>query len=148
MPIRAALGATMLYHGVPKLRGESGEQTAQMFEQMGISPGRRWARISGWAEVAGGVTSILGFATRLGALGVLATQAVAIGKVHGPKGFSNMSGGYEYNLTLAAIALAVLLSGPGALSLHELLERRVERKPWRLAKRRSRQAFRAAMLVK
>lgn len=148
VPIRATLGATMLYHGLPKLRREHAEQTGQMLEQMGIRPGRTFAKVAGWAEVLGGVTSLLGFATRVGALGVLATQLVAIGKVHGPKGFSNLSGGYEYNLTLVAIALGVLVSGPGALSLHELLERRVQRKPWLLARRRPRKAFEVAMLVK
>jgi putative oxidoreductase len=148
VPIRATLGATMLYHGLPKLSDEGAEQTGQMFEQMGIRPGRTWAKLSGLAEVFGGATAIIGFGTRVGALAVLATQLVAVAKVHGGKGFSNMSGGYEFNLALMAIALGLLVSGPGAVSLHEVVERGVQRRPWVLAPRRRRKAFDAAMLLK
>ena len=84
----------------------------------------------------------------VGAAAVLATQAVAIAKVHGPKGFSNLGGGYEYNVALVGIALGLLVAGPGALSVHELLERRVERRPWRLLQPQRRGAFRALMAVK
>jgi len=148
IPIRASLGATMLYHGLPKLSGSGAEQTGEMFEQMGIRPGRTFAKLSGLAEVVGGVTAIVGFGTRLGALAVLATQLVAISKVHGSKGFDNTSGGYEFNLALMAIALGLLVSGPGALSVHEAVERRVQHRPWKLARRRNRRAFEAAMLLK
>jgi putative oxidoreductase len=148
VPVRGALGATMLYHGASKLRGEGPAQTGAMFEQLGIRPGATWARLTALAEVFAGATSLLGFATRLGAAAVLATQAVAIAKVHGPKGFSNLAGGYEYNAALAAIALGLLVAGPGAVSLHEVIERRVERRPWRLARPRRHGAFRALMAVK
>jgi putative oxidoreductase len=148
VPIRATLGATMLYHGLPKLGGEGAEQAGQMFEQLGIKPGRTWAKLSGLAEVFGGATALIGFGTRIGALAVLATQLVAINKVHGSKGFSNVSGGYEFNLALMAIALGILVSGPGAVSLHEVVERRVQRRPWLLAPRRRRRAFDVAMLLK
>jgi putative oxidoreductase len=148
VPIRATLGATMLYHGLPKLGDAGAEQTGEMFEQMGIKPGRTWAKLTGLAEVFAGATALVGFGTRLGALAVLATQLVAVGKVHGSKGFNNMSGGYEFNLALIAIALGILVSGPGAISLHEVVERGVQRRPWMLAPRRRRKAFSAAMLLK
>ena len=51
----------------------------------------------------------------------LATMAVAIAKVHGPKGFFIQNGGYEYNLVLIVAALAVAVMGPGALSLDHVL---------------------------
>lgn len=133
VPMRATLGATMLYHGVQKVRGPG--QAAGMFESLGFKPGERWARLTGLAEVLGGATAILGIGTRLGALAVLATQAVAIGKVHGPKGFSNVTGGYEFNLALIGMAAALLAAGPGIISAHELVERRLERRRglWALA---------------
>lgn len=149
VPVRAALGATMLYHGASKLRGEGPEKTGQMFEQLGIRPGRTWAMLTAGAEVFAGATSLLGLATRVGALAVLVTQAVAIAKVHRPKGFDVTAGGYEYNLALMAIALGLLVSGPGALSVHEAVERSVQRRPWTLFARPGRRtAFRAAMLMK
>jgi putative oxidoreductase len=126
VPMRMALGATMLHHGAQKLRGEGPVQTGQMFEQLGLKPGWHLAVATGVAEVFAGATAILGIGTRLGALAVLATQAVAVAKVHAPKGFSNMQGGYEFNVHVMAAALALLLAGPGRLSLHEIVERRLE----------------------
>jgi len=49
------------------------------------------------------------------------TMAVAIAKVHGPKGFFVQDGGYEYNLVLIIAALAVAAMGPGRFSLDYLL---------------------------
>ena len=41
LPMRAALGGTMIYHGLSKLKEEENRQEAgQMFEQIGIRPGR------------------------------------------------------------------------------------------------------------
>jgi putative oxidoreductase len=147
LPARCTLGATMLYHGLAKLRGEGPEQTAPMFEQLGFTPGHTWAMLTGAAEVLAGATAILGIGTRLGALAAIATQAVAVAKVHGPKGFDNTKGGYEYNLSLMAIALGLLLSGPGGASAHHLVEERLapRRSCWGL--RRGSPALRALDLV-
>jgi putative oxidoreductase len=59
--------------------------------------------------------------TPLAGLLVLATMAVAIAKVHGPKGFFVQNGGYEYNLVLIVAAMAVAAVGPGAFSLEHVL---------------------------
>jgi putative oxidoreductase len=106
----------MLYHGLQKLRGEGPAQTAQMFEGLGIRPGRFWATATGVAETAAGALAVLGIATRPAALAVIATQAMAIRKVHAPKGYANMQGGMEYNLALVAIALGLLAAGAGPVS--------------------------------
>jgi putative oxidoreductase len=149
VPARAALGASMLYHGASKLSGDGLTQTAGFFESLGIRPGRTWAKLAGGAEVLAGATAILGFATRIGALAVIATQAVAIAKVHRGKGFDVVSGGWEYNVALIAIAAGLLLAGPGAVSTHEVVERRVQRRqPWQLFKPARSRAFAAAMALK
>ncbi len=148
VPARGALGATMLYHGASKLRAEGLQQTAPMFESMGFTPGRRWAMATGLAEVFGGATAILGIGTRLGALAVLVTQGVAVWKVHAGKGFSNMAGGYEFNLLLMAAALGLLLAGPGTLSAHEAVERRLEGPAGWLRRARPRRSVRIAKLLK
>jgi putative oxidoreductase len=133
VPVRLALGASMVYHGTAKLRGEGPEQTGQMFEQLGVRPGKRWAVATGLAETFAGVAAILGIATRPAAIAVLVTQAVAISKVHAPKGFDVMKGGMEFNLALMAIASALLLSGPGRVSAHGVVSRRANgRDPKRL----------------
>jgi putative oxidoreductase len=126
--MRLSLGATMLQHGLPKLSAEGARQTGEMFEGLGFRPGSAWARAAGAAEVLGGVTALLGIGTRIGALAVIATQAVAIAKVHAGKGFSNMNGGWEFNVALVAMATALLVAGPGRLSVHEAVEHRLERR--------------------
>ena len=62
-----------------------------------------------------------GILARSRGLLVLATMAVAIAKVHGPKGFFVQNGGYEYNLVLIVVALAVAAMGPGRFSLDYVL---------------------------
>jgi putative oxidoreductase len=122
LPIRAALGASMLYHGVGKLKEESREQTGQMFEQIGIQPGKAWAIATGAAEVFAGVCALLGVLTRPAALAVLVTQGMAIAKVHAKNGFDITKGGYEFNVALMAIAAGLMVAGPGLFSLHEEIE--------------------------
>ena len=68
-----------------------------------------------------GVLLVLGLLTPLAGLLVVATMAVAVAKVHGPKGFFVQNGGYEYNLVLAIAALALAATGPGAYSLDQVL---------------------------
>jgi putative oxidoreductase len=133
LPLRATLGSVMLYHGVEKLRPSGLERTSRFFEKLGITPARPWALATGWTEVGVGVLSLLGIGTRVAALAVLVTQAMAIAKVHGPNGFDNREGGYEYNLSLIATALGLLLSGPGNLSVHEAVAPRGARwtPPWK-----------------
>ena len=120
VPTRAALGASMIFHGIDKVR--AAEQTGQHFEGMGIQPGKPWALATGLSEVFAGVGAVLGLWTRPAALAVLVTQAVAIWKVHGTKGYDMTKGGYEYNVALMAIAAGLLIAGPGAFSAHEGLE--------------------------
>ena len=148
VPARASLAATMLYHGATKLRGEGAKQSAGFFEQVGLRPGARWATIAGVAEVFAGASMMLGIGTRLGAAAVLATQAVAVARVHAGKGFSNLAGGYEFNALLMAVALGLLVAGPGRVSAHEVLERRLERRrAWGLLPSRGR-AVRVTKLLK
>jgi putative oxidoreductase len=138
VPARLALGSTMLYHGAAKLRGEGPQQTGQMFEGIGLKPGKVVAIATGLAEVFAGAAAVLGVATRPAALAILVTQAIAISKVHAPKGFDFMKGGMEYNLALMAIAAGLLLSGPGRISAHEAIEHVVDgrgaRRLWRRAR--------------
>jgi putative oxidoreductase len=148
LPARGALGASMLYHGTSKLKPEGLEAQAGFFESLNLKPARFWVAATGVAETLAGALTLLGIGTRVAALAVLATQGVAVWKVHSSKGFDITNGGFEYNLALMGIATALLLTGPGRISAHELLEHRVERK--RLARFRPRQqkALRLIRLLK
>lgn len=125
-PARAALGASMIYHGLGKLRGP--EPTGQYFENLGIRPGKPWAVATGLAELTSGILAVAGVGTRLAALMVLVMQAQAIDKVHKAKGYDISKGGFEYNLALIAIALGMLVGGPGKLSVKSLIARRLARR--------------------
>jgi putative oxidoreductase len=54
---------------------------------------------------------------RLGAACIVAVMLGAIFLVHLPHGFNVSSGGMEYALTQLLVALALILTGPGAYSL-------------------------------
>jgi putative oxidoreductase len=144
---RTMLGATMLYHGVEKLRAP--EQTAAQFESLGIKPAGFWARATAIAEAGAGVLTLAGWLVRPAALAVLVTQAVAVRKVHGPKGFAAHRGGYEFNLGLMATAAAMLLGGPGRYSLSRVLARAIEARGRRgvIPFRRRRRGLAATLLA-
>lgn len=150
LPARFALGSSMLYHGYSKLKPEGLKQTAGFFEQLGFKPGRPFVIATGLTELFAGISAILGIGTRLAALGVLVTQAVAITKVHKPQGFDVTNKGFEYNLALMGIALGLLLAGPGKVSTHEGLERLVEGRGAKRLLRRARPSplLRALKLLK
>src|SRR5436853_1037137 len=122
IPPRAALGASMVYHGLGKLREGAPEKTGEFFESVGIRPGKRFAIATGIAEVFAGGAALLGLWTRPAALAVLVTQAVAIAKVHAKNGFDITKGGFEFNVALMCIAAMMLVSGPGQFSAHEGIE--------------------------
>jgi putative oxidoreductase len=149
LPVRATLGSTMLYHGLSKVKGEGVAQTAQFFESLGIKPGRFWTLATGWTEVVAGALSLLGIGTRVAAVSILVTQAMAIAKVHARNGYNIQKGGYEYNLSLIASALGLLMSGPGKLSVHEraLLPRLGRRKGLGLVRRHSSPPLLGALLA-
>src|SRR5712664_5008686 len=109
LALRLALGAVFLAHGAQKAFGAfggSGFQGATGFiGSMGFRPARFWTALAVGGELVAGVLFLLGLLTSLAGLLVLGTMAVAIAKVHGPKGFFVQNGGYEYNLVLIIAAL-------------------------------------------
>src|SRR5262249_13551988 len=71
-----------------------------------------------WGELLGGIALLLGAFTRLAALGMIIIQAGAILLVTGPRGFSYLGGrGYEFNVALLAMCVALLILGAGAWAL-------------------------------
>jgi len=125
LALRLALGAVFLGHGSQKAFGAFGgpgfEGAAGFIASIGFRPARFWAALAVGGELVAGVLFLLGLLTPLAGLLVLATMAVAIAKVHGPKGFFVQDGGCEYNLVLISAALAVAAMGPGRFSLDYLL---------------------------
>ena len=122
--IRVVLGTIMAAHGVQKLFGWFGgfglAGTGGWLESMGLRPGRVHATVVGLAESVGGTLLMLGLLTPLGAAAVAGVMFVAIATVHLNNGFFNSSGGYEFNLLIAATAIGLAITGPGDASIDHL----------------------------
>src|SRR5262249_18716298 len=75
-----------------------------------------------WGELIGGVALLLGFLTRLAALGLVVIQAVAVYLITYELGFSADAGvGWEYNFAILVMLVSVLLTGGGVLALDRVL---------------------------
>jgi len=62
-----------------------------------------------------------GLLTPVASAAIIAVMAVAIEVAHASKGFFAHKGGWEYALVMAASALGLAFTGPGAYSLDSLL---------------------------
>ncbi len=137
--LRLVLGWVFVYHGAQKLFGAFDSPIdmpgfTKAIEGMGLPllPPAVWAYMAAMGEFGGGILLMVGFLTRFATLPILGTMFVAIWKAHGPIGFSNPKvgsaagqfPGYEFNLALVAMAVALLLAGPGIVSLDALIFRR------------------------
>ena len=131
---RLALGIVILPHGLQKVFGMFGgfgfAGTMNFFtHNMGIP--YVFALLAVLAESLGSVAVIAGFFTRLSALGVGFTIAVAALMVHIPNGFfMNWFGkqageGFEYHILAVGLALSLVISGGGKFSLDRLIANRI-----------------------
>ena len=116
---RIVLGAIMLVHGWHKIfpRG-SLYNFAQSVSHMGMP---YWlGYVAAFTEFFGGALLILGLLVPIAALGVAIDMAVAILKVHLHHGLTGPMG-YEFPLSLFALALLILVSGSGHLAVDSRL---------------------------
>jgi putative oxidoreductase len=125
LALRATVGGFFIGHGTQKLFGWFGghgpEATANMFESLGLRPGRHHALAAGVGEAGGGALIALGAATPVAASVITATMLTAINRVHLKNGPWAQGGGYEYNAVLIAAALTLAEVGPGSLSIDRKL---------------------------
>ena len=120
--LRVIVGLLLFAHGAQKLFGWFGgpgpRGTAGFFGSLGFK--RRHtlpkALMAGVSE-ASGLLFALGFLTPFAALAIASVMVVAVGTVHWRNGLWVTNGGYEFNLVLWAVAIAVAASGPGRFSL-------------------------------
>jgi len=135
--IRFVLGAIKAAHGAQKLFGWFGGQGLAgprgWLESMGFKPARLHAAVVGLAESGGGTLLALGLLTPLGAVAVAGVMFVAIATVHWSNGFFNTSGGHEFNLLIAAVAIALAVTGPGEISIDHLAGWTLAGPAWGLA---------------
>jgi putative oxidoreductase len=125
--VRVVLGLIFFAHGAQKVFGWFGgsglKGTIGYFKQnLGIPAGA--TVIAAVIECFGGLAVLVGFLARPAALGLIVVMLVAISTVHWKNGFflnwANAPGkghGYEMNLALIGMALAVLVAGAGRFSV-------------------------------
>lgn len=118
--LRLMLGAVFIGHGAQKLFGWWGgngfQATAQFFENtLSLKPGVLHAALASGGEFFGGILLILGLGTRFAAAVAVGIMAVAIWTVHRSAFFAPE--GMEYPLTLLIVALSLVFTGGGALSI-------------------------------
>jgi putative oxidoreductase len=107
--LRFVLGAIMIAHGYHKVFGGF-HRHMEMVGSLGIPS---WlAYLSAGAEFFGGIAIVLGLFTRFFSLAFMVEMAIAIWKVHFKNGLTGQ-GGYEFPLSLAAIAWALVCLGGG-----------------------------------
>lgn len=116
--LRVVLGLTMAAHGYNKFFGGGRiKGTAGWFESIGMKPGTFHARVAASTEMAAGIGLAVGLLTPVPAAGFVALMLVAAWTVHRHNGFFIVKEGWEYNLVLAAAAVALAATGAGRYSL-------------------------------
>jgi putative oxidoreductase len=136
LAVRVILGIIMIAHGAQKL-----EMGPANFGQKLAGIGVPFPVLTGYmvtfAELIGGILLVVGLLSRLAALLLTVNLTVAILLVNVGIGFLTppgaVSSGVELPLALIAGFLAILLAGPGKLSLDHALgiERHAEGSPAR-----------------
>jgi putative oxidoreductase len=121
--LRLTIGGTFFVHGTQKLFGWFGgygpDGTGQFFESLGLRPGKRNAIAAGATEAGGGVLVALGACTPLAAAGLSAVMITALRTAVWNEGIKPATG--EHEVLLAAGALALTETGPGAPSVDSAL---------------------------
>src|SRR5215203_3384195 len=133
--LRLTIGGTFFVHGTQKLFGWFGgygpDGTGQFFESLGLRPGRRNAMAAGSTEAGCGILIALGLATPVAAAGLSAVMITALRTAVWKDGIKPATG--EHEVLLAAAALALTETGPGAPSLDSALGRERRGPGWMLA---------------
>ncbi|MBV9470380.1 MAG: DoxX family protein [Abitibacteriaceae bacterium] len=125
--LRLVTGGALMQHGWPKIQNpfhwmdvmSKAHPTPSIFQALGA-----------FAEFGGGLALILGLLTPIAAFGIVCNMAVALMKVHLPHGDPWVAGpgakggSYEPALGYLAVALMLLLTGPGAFSIDAQLFRK------------------------
>jgi putative oxidoreductase len=129
--LRLAVGGLLAGHGAQKLFGfDNGpglEGTEKMMAHLGLRPTDRWALLAGVSEFLGGVLTTVGLLNPLGPIVAIGSMATASVTAHKDKPIWGTAGGAELPVTNIAALSALVLAGPGKLSLDAIFGTKV---PW------------------
>src|SRR6478672_4653928 len=115
--MRFCVGATIVPHGYTKLFQGGVGSAAGMIAKLGLEPA------VGWADFVGGILLAIGLLTRLAAAALVIEFAVIVFAVKSAAGFFAFKGGFELELLLGLLCLAILFKGGGKLSVDRAIGR-------------------------
>jgi putative oxidoreductase len=142
-PLRLIVGFGFMEHGFTKL-AKGPNAFASILQTIGapVPPFTAWAVLL--VEIVGGLAVMLGAFVTLASLPMAAVLLVAIFTVHLPFGFSSIKltavtaagaqfgpPGYEVDLLYLACLSALVLGGPGPLTIDGLIRKRRRLRSWR-----------------
>lgn len=116
--LRWGLAIVFAYHGLPKLFTHRA-QFLTLFPKLGFPA--YFVYLSGCLEVAGSCLLVVGLFTRLIALLLTAEMVAVISRVSLARGGVLAVANYQLELALAIGAFALMVIGPGAVSIDRLL---------------------------
>jgi putative oxidoreductase len=115
--LRLGIGAMMIYHGFPKLKGgpDMWHKIGGSMANLGVHDFPTfWGFMAAFAECIGGLLFLIGFLFRPACLLMLTTMAVAaMHHFHAGDGW----GGASHALELGVVFLAMFIIGPGRYSI-------------------------------
>jgi putative oxidoreductase len=111
--LRVALGVCFLFHGYQKLSDPA--RFLKLFPSFGFPS--YFAYISGTLEVFGGGLLILGLFTRGAAFLLAIEMGLVLGRTKIPAAGIYMFGKYELEFLLGAMAVALVTTGAGLISI-------------------------------
>ena len=119
LPIRILAGIAFIAHGIPKLADPA--MTLGFFGNIGLPP--ELAIPIGLLEVIGGIALLVGLVTRIASILFIIEMIGASIVAKLSKGFV---GGFELDLLLMSVAISLLLTGPGKISVeYDILKREI-----------------------
>jgi putative oxidoreductase len=118
--LRVVFGVFLAIHGLNKVRSGIAGTTA-WFTGIGMKwPGLQ-ARLAAGTEIVAGLAFAVGLFTPLAAAAMVGVMVVATWVAHRSGGFFIYNNGWEYTVSIAVLAIAIGVSGPGKFSLDRAL---------------------------
>jgi putative oxidoreductase len=135
LAMRIALAWVFIYYGAAKLfgafpgGGPHGIHATALYmaHSAHLRPGEFFAVLAGLTEFGGGILMALGLCARLAGLALLGDMVMAMITVTWDTGINSSTAppGYQLNMALAALALAVALIGAGRFSVDAVIAGRL-----------------------
>jgi putative oxidoreductase len=120
-------GGAKLFSWFPGTGGPHGIHNTSLYmaNRAHLHPGGFFAVLSGLIELGGGIAVAAGFFTRLAGLALFGDMVMAMITVTWTTGINspNAPPGYQLNIVIAAMALAVALTGAGRISVDAFIAR-------------------------